>query len=33
MRWGEEGADAACQLRGLVKSEKGQWEAFWGNAA
>jgi hypothetical protein len=33
MRWGEAGADAVCQLRGLFKSEKGQWEAFWGNAA
>ena len=33
MRWGEEGADAVCQLRALFKSEKGQWEAFWGNAA
>jgi hypothetical protein len=33
MRWGEEGADAVCRLRALFKSEKGQWEAFWGNAA
>lgn len=33
MRWGEEGADALCHLRALFKSEKGQWEAFWGNAA
>jgi hypothetical protein len=33
MRWGEEGADAVCQLRALFKSEKGQWEAFWGNVA
>jgi hypothetical protein len=33
MRWGEDGADAVCQLRALFKSEKGQWEAFWGNAA
>jgi hypothetical protein len=33
MRWGEQGADAVCQLRALFKSEKGQWEAFWGNAA
>ncbi len=33
MRWGEEGADAVCQLRALFKSEKGQWEGFWGNAA
>jgi hypothetical protein len=32
MRWGEQGADAVCQLRALFKSEKGQWEAFWGNA-
>ena len=33
MRWGEEGADAVCQLRALFKSERGQWEAFWANAA
>jgi len=33
MRWGAAGADAVCQLRALFKSEKGQWEAFWGNAA
>jgi hypothetical protein len=33
MRWGEEGADALCHLRALFKSEKGQWEASWGNAA
>lgn len=33
MRWGEAGADAICHLRALFKSEKGQWEAFWGNAA
>jgi hypothetical protein len=33
MRWGEQGADAVCHLRALFKSEKGQWEAFWGNAA
>jgi hypothetical protein len=33
MRWGEEGADAVCHLRALFKSEEGQWEAFWGNAA
>jgi hypothetical protein len=33
MRWGEEGADAVCQLRALFKSEKGQWEAFWAQAA
>jgi hypothetical protein len=33
MRWGEGGADAVCHLRALFKSEKGQWEAFWGNAA
>jgi hypothetical protein len=31
MRWGEAGA--VCQLRALFKSEKGQWDAFWGNAA
>jgi hypothetical protein len=29
MRWGEEGADAVCQLRALFKSEAGQWETFW----
>lgn len=28
MRWGEEGADALCHLRGLYRSDKGQWEAF-----
>ena len=33
MRWGEEGADAVCHLRALFKSEKGQWDAFWANAA
>lgn len=33
MRWGEAGADAICHLRALFKSEKGQWEAFWANAA
>ena len=33
MRWGEAGADAVCHLRALFKSEKGQWEAFWANAA
>jgi len=33
MRWSEAGADAVCHLRALFKSEKGQWEAFWGNAA
>jgi hypothetical protein len=32
-RWGGEGADAVCHLRALFKSEKGRWEAFWGNAA
>ena len=29
MRWGEGGADAACHLRALYRSEKGQWESFW----
>lgn len=29
MRWGEDGADAACHLRALYRSEKGQWDAFW----
>jgi hypothetical protein len=33
MRWGEAGADAVCHLRALFKSEKGQWDAFWANAA
>jgi len=33
MRWGEAGADAVGQLRALFKSEKGQWDAFWANAA
>lgn len=31
MRWSEHGADALCQLRALFRSEKGQWEAFWGH--
>lgn len=29
MRWGEDGADALCQLRALFKSEAGQWDNFW----
>jgi hypothetical protein len=29
MRWGEDGADALCQLRALFMGEAGQWEAFW----
>ena len=29
MRWGEGGADAVAHLRGLFRSERGQWEAFW----
>ncbi len=29
MRWGGDGADAVCHLRALVRSEPGQWEAFW----
>jgi hypothetical protein len=29
MRWGEDGADALCQLRALYRSENGQWDAFW----
>jgi hypothetical protein len=29
MRWGEEGANAVCNLRALFRSEPGQWEAFW----
>lgn len=33
MRWGASGADAVCHRRALFKSEKGQWDAFWGNAA
>lgn len=33
MRWGEAGADAVCHLRARFKSEKGQGEAFWANAA
>jgi hypothetical protein len=32
MRWGEDGAHAVCHLRALYRSEKGQWEAFWGRA-
>lgn len=30
MRWGEDGSHAVCHLRALYRSEKGQWEAFWG---
>ena len=30
MRWGEDGANAVCHLRALYRSERGQWEAFWG---
>jgi hypothetical protein len=33
MRWGEAGADAVCHLRARFKSAKGQWDAFWANAA
>jgi hypothetical protein len=33
MRWGEAGADAICHIRALFRSEKGQWDAFWANAA
>jgi hypothetical protein len=33
MRWSEAGADAVCHLRALFKSEQGQWDAFWANAA
>lgn len=29
MRWGEEGADAVCHLRGLFKSEPSAWADFW----
>lgn len=29
MRWREYGTDTVCHLRALVKSEKGQWQAFW----
>jgi hypothetical protein len=30
MRWGEQGSDGVCHLRALFLSEKGQWDAFWG---
>lgn len=30
MRWGEAGAHALCHVRALYRSEKGQWQAFWG---
>jgi hypothetical protein len=33
MRWGEAGADAACHLRALFRSEKGQWDAYWASLA
>jgi hypothetical protein len=29
MRWGNDGADALCHLRALLRSEPGQWEAYW----
>jgi hypothetical protein len=29
MRWGADGTDAMCQLRALLRSEPGQWDAFW----
>jgi hypothetical protein len=29
MRWREEGTDAMCHLRALLKSEPCQWKAFW----
>jgi hypothetical protein len=29
MRWGKEGADAVCHLRGLYLSEPACWESFW----
>jgi hypothetical protein len=33
MRWGEEGSDAVAHLRALYRSDPGQWEDFWANAA
>jgi hypothetical protein len=29
MRWGKDGADAVCHLRGLYLSEPACWEEFW----
>jgi hypothetical protein len=29
MRWGEDGTAALCHLRALLRSEEGQWDAFW----
>jgi Uncharacterised protein family (UPF0236) len=29
MRWREYGTDNVCHLRGLFKSDKDQWDAFW----
>ena len=29
MRWGEDGTDQMCHLRALLRSEPGQWDAFW----
>jgi hypothetical protein len=29
MRWGKEGANAVCHLRGLYLSEPACWESFW----
>jgi hypothetical protein len=33
LRRGEAGADAVCHPRARFKSEKGQWDAVWANAA
>lgn len=29
MRWRERGSHALCHVRALLRSEKGQWDAFW----
>ncbi len=30
MRWSEKGGHGVCNLRALYRSQKGQWDAFWG---
>jgi hypothetical protein len=30
MRWSENGGHGVCNLRALYRSQKGQWDAFWG---
>ena len=30
MRWSETGSDQVCHLRALIRSDRDQWQAFWG---